>query len=453
MYRRPSHSRLIAALAGIAAGLVGCGLLPDSVSIPVIRPDPIYDELFPHYAELCAVDQYRKLDGRLGAFPGHAVMYLRGACRRQDAPFPALEPCASPSPHPHDAAHGTGISVNRVLKNVNWLATPGKSLFLDGDLEPGETLTGERYEATIQRAISLGLFRGVEVHAEWLADAPPGRKVEEHLARTAVGTDYALRFARTLFCTRLPVTAPMMERMIAFLNDLNEQYATGEADYRWSGYHDNCVHTLHNALAAAGVWRRKAVWEIKLRQIFHLAIPANAFIELAERGNDAPIGPWWRIQMDAWAKRTLLEHDWLPTGPGALVKVLPIHEPNDLFDTRHRIFVLEGPLRRARTRQLARMLADARYTDLASNLRHFEALYAAALAGDPADPDADPAGPRSRWRAHVERQLDEVRGWQRAHCERSEGAPCGPLGVRPPPAPVRGAPRSKPRSRRARRPR
>jgi hypothetical protein len=394
--------------------LAGCTLLPDSVEIPEIRPDPAYDALHPYYVELCAVDQYRKLDGRLGTLAGHAVMYLRGACRREDAPFPALETCEAPAADPRVPRHGSGISVNRMLKNVNWLATPGKGLFLDGDLAAGQRLTAGHYEATIERAVALGLFRGVEIHERWLDRPRTGRALEEFVARKAVGTDYALRFARTLLCTRMPVTAAMMERMIAFLNGLNEQYASGEADYEWSGYHDNCVHTLHNTLAAAGVWRAKAVWEIKLRQLLHLAIPANAFIELAERGHEASVAPWWRVWLDEHARRTLLEYDWLPTRDGVLVKVLPIHAENDLFDTRHRIFVLEGPLRRVRSRQLARMLADERYTDLAANLRHFERLYAETLADHPEDPDADPVGPRRRWRAHLERQHAAVRERLRA---------------------------------------
>ena len=54
----------------------------------------------------------------------------------------------------------------------------------------------------------------------------------------------------------------MLERIVQYLNELNRAYATGEADYQWSGYSDNCVHTLHNALAHASVWRSKSVQSI-----------------------------------------------------------------------------------------------------------------------------------------------------------------------------------------------
>jgi hypothetical protein len=74
------------------------------------------------------------------------------------------------------------------------------------------------------------------------------------LKRAGIGTDFALRFARSLFCARLPVIAGMLDQVIAFLNDKNREYFEGEADYNWSAWADNCSHTLRNALAAANIW-------------------------------------------------------------------------------------------------------------------------------------------------------------------------------------------------------
>ena len=45
----------------------------------------------------------------------------------------------------------------------------------------------------------------------------------------------------------------MLDEVIAFLNDKNREYAEGDADYNWSVWADNCVHTLRNALAAANI--------------------------------------------------------------------------------------------------------------------------------------------------------------------------------------------------------
>lgn len=54
------------------------------------RPDPIYEDFAPRYVELCAVSQYRPRNGRLGGIPGHAVMYLKGACLDEDRDYPDM---------------------------------------------------------------------------------------------------------------------------------------------------------------------------------------------------------------------------------------------------------------------------------------------------------------------------------------------------------------------------
>src|SRR5262250_715161 len=62
-------------------------LTPDRVIIER-RPNPVYDQLFPYYVELCATSQFRSgVKGR-GGVTGHAVMYIKGACKDEQAPFP-----------------------------------------------------------------------------------------------------------------------------------------------------------------------------------------------------------------------------------------------------------------------------------------------------------------------------------------------------------------------------
>jgi hypothetical protein len=52
------------------------------------RPDPAYERLFPYYVELCAGSRFRsKLTGE-GGIAGHAVMYIKDACKDGDASFP-----------------------------------------------------------------------------------------------------------------------------------------------------------------------------------------------------------------------------------------------------------------------------------------------------------------------------------------------------------------------------
>jgi hypothetical protein len=71
----------------LALVLTGC-VAEDDRPVPVVMPEAAYEELYPHYVELCAVSQFRSKGGDLGGVPGHAVMYLKGACRKADAPYP-----------------------------------------------------------------------------------------------------------------------------------------------------------------------------------------------------------------------------------------------------------------------------------------------------------------------------------------------------------------------------
>ena len=96
-FGRTVIGRVIAfAAATLAILLGGCGddgivarlLLKPGHIIIERRPDAAYEKLFRDYVELCAASQFRaKLTGE-GGIAGHAVMYLKGACREDDAPYP-----------------------------------------------------------------------------------------------------------------------------------------------------------------------------------------------------------------------------------------------------------------------------------------------------------------------------------------------------------------------------
>ncbi len=371
------------------------------------RPDPVYEEFFPFYAELCAVSQYRPKNRKMGGIPGHAVMYLKGACVDESASYPQLELCAESLADSLDAGHGAGVSVNKWFKNVNWVGIPGKRLFFHGNLKRGQTLTQEHFDATAREA--LPYYRGVEIH-----ETPENWSVEEFVAEDSAGTDFALRFGRSLYCMRLPVTKPMMKQVIDFLNALNEDYRDGETDYNWHGFHDNCVHTLRNALAAAKVWKPKAVWAIKLRQFFNVAIPSNEVVNLAELANDYPLENFPKIYTDDLKRETLFEQSWLPMTFGAMMKSMPIHLDNELYDTRYRLMVVQSPFFRDVTRKAQRQLYDARFVELEPNLRLFRARYELILAnrddsvGWWSRGDEDYLEARERYYRYVEVQKAEV---------------------------------------------
>ena len=132
---RASRGIFVVAVAGIMLLLSGCGdngvierfmLKPDRIIVER-RPDSAYDYLFPYYVELCATSQFRsKLKGE-GGVAGHAVMYIKGACKDEQASYPQLRHCRDIATAPDDPEHGVGVSVGRWFRNVNWVAIPGTS--------------------------------------------------------------------------------------------------------------------------------------------------------------------------------------------------------------------------------------------------------------------------------------------------------------------------------------
>jgi hypothetical protein len=395
------------------------------------EPDARYEQLFPQYVELCAVSQFRAYD-QTGGSPGHATMYLKGACRDSEAPFPKLRRCAGNVTDPGDPEHGAGVSVNRWFRSVNWIAIDGRDRFYEGDLEPGEVVTRARLEEVSRAAIDAGVYRGVELWP-WPGQTPESELVQ-FVSRHSIGTDFALQFARSALCGRVPVEPEMLDEIIDFLNDLNREYATGAADFQWSGYHDNCVHTLRNALAAASVWSPTSVAVTRLRQLFHLAIPANEALNLAALGTMGPIDSYPRIFRDESMRNAMLEFGWLPTRHGALLVSLRVHPDNEVFDPQPRLMVLQGPVTIRRTRKLLEMLEDPRFTDLDANLRHFREVYRGILdQPEPEDALAPLRGDRyrrvrRRYFSVIEAELREVERMQ-AGLEATpdrESPPAGP---------------------------
>lgn len=377
------------------------------------EPDRRYEALVPYYVELCAVSQLRSYKLQIsGGSPGHAALYLKGACRDADAPFPKLRRCTRRATDPDDPEHGAGVSVNRWFRSVNWMAVSGRGMFYDGGLEPGEVLTQARFEEVAQGAIDAGLYRGVEIWP-WRG---PGSDTDlfDFVRHQSASTDYALRLGRSALCGRLPVEAEMLDEIIDFLNDLNREYATGAADFQWSGYHDNCVHTVRNALAAASVAEPISVRRTRLLQFFHLAVPANEAIHLAALGTLGPVDSYPEIFRSNAMRNALLEFGWLPTRHGALLVSLPVRSENEVFDPRARLLVFQGPATMRTTRRLLEMLDDPRFTELDANLAHFDGVYRSILAAkEEADPFASLWGDRyrrvrRRYVATIERGLREV---------------------------------------------
>lgn len=396
------------------------------------RPDPVYEQLFPRYVELCALSQPSRKDKVRGNPFGHALMYLKGACKDESASFPQLRPCRREATSLDDPEHGAGVSVGRWFRNVNWIAVPGYRLFFEGNLKPDQRLTQAHYDATVDDAIARGVFDGVELQDEWRRRAGPGLRT--FVANGSIGTDFALRYSRNVFCARLPVSEPVMGEIIAFLNDKNREYATGEADYNWDLLANNCVHTVRNALAAANIWSPLTVLDVKIRHLFNLAVPANEFVNLAALSTEAPPADVREIMGDEPLRDALHDFKWLPTRHGALLKTMPVHQPNDVFNTDFRLFTIQSPLRMGQTMNTVRLLSDVRYTELKANLLAFRDTYDAILAvlDNPADRFASVRGSPYRrierlYRDYIEAQRLEVA----AMLDRIDAAQAAPVAAQP----------------------
>jgi len=387
--------------------ITACASLQDTYYPPAILGVG-YQKLYPTYIQLCAVSQIRAKFAATGGSPGHAVMYLQGACKDPTASYPRLKMCDGTAGYT-----GVGISVNKVLKNINWMAIPGRDLFFDGGLKDEDLLTADRARKAIEFAAASNVFDGVEIHEQYKPPAGDKEALELFIASETLGTDFALNFGRNIYCATLPVTKPMMSDIVGFLNHLNDQYARGEADYHWSGYSDNCVHAIRNALAAADVWSHKSINQIKLLQLFNLAVPANEMTDLAFRANNYLIEDFEMVYRDRAMREALKKYNWLPTRHGALLTFQPVHQNNVLYDTRYQIFVLEAPIFRPKSNRIVRMYEKPRYTDFEANLKYFKTRYEEILASrrknwDKADPDDDYAMTRVSYYNYIEAQLRDV---------------------------------------------
>ena len=79
-------------------------------------PDPAYERLFPHYAEICGLGKYNG-----GNFGGHTLLYVKGVCRDRDSALPRVRRCSAQEleAQPH---LGTGLSVDPISTNAHWYA-------------------------------------------------------------------------------------------------------------------------------------------------------------------------------------------------------------------------------------------------------------------------------------------------------------------------------------------
>jgi hypothetical protein len=336
----------------------------------------LYAELFPYYAEVCAISELKKKPGFgvdiSSGMGGHSILYLNGVCRDDSAGYPVIRLCPTDTPL---SERGVGLSVNAHFKNAIWVATQGRDFVFHGTLQPGERLTRAVYEQTQARAKAMGIYDGIEFHDEVFDDKPPRMSRRDYMYEVSVATDYAIGFGRDRYCARVPLNREKMTRIVAYLNGLNAVYRSGAKEFEWNVFNNNCSHVNHNTLATAGIWSRWPTGQSPLLAAFDFPVPKNEFVDLMRRTNDFPIGDPEAVYDDTAARRALLQDGVLPTQPGALAEAEPADQANDLYDTDLRLIFYDDPIFGSYAGHFAQIYADPRYTDLQANLQHFAALY------------------------------------------------------------------------------
>jgi len=386
----------------VAVGVVLSWVRP----VPPFVPPPLavtdslafsYDELFPYYLEYAAMTRIHRRGAEPGGRHGHAAFYLKGVRRVPGAPYPQLELAPGDSTLA-DPNAGVGVSVNKVLANVNWMAFDGRDLFYSGGMREGDVIDDAARDSVVARVLRSGAFDGVAVHGWVLADKPAGVPDERYLGGQSIGTDFALRFGRDVACVRIPVTREMMGSMIAYLNAMNRRYAEDPgATFEWDGIENNCTHLALNALARVSGLRALKTDAGPVGRFFNLAIPANAFVDLAVAAN----GP---VAGDAAARAAFDEYGWLLQEPGVTVRFLPrFRERNHLWEGDFDMYTMERPVvplilvppmavvpigskwvwppfYRFEQKAYRRLFTEPRYYDLRANLEHYLAVTDPAAA-------------------------------------------------------------------------
>lgn len=352
----------------------------DSDVADISVDEALFRCLCPYYAEVCALSEIRKRPGfgiplRSG-MGGHSLLYLNGVRVDRSERYPKLVLCGADT---LPARHGVGISVNSHYRNANWVAAEGRQFIWRGALEPGEGLTRSAYRRTQELAKAQGVLDGIEFHEHLFRDKPRGMSERDYMYEISIATDYAVRFGRRVYRARVPLDRNRMEMMVNYLNDLNVPYRDGCRQFRWRVLNNNCSHVAHNALAKAGIWPHWPTGQVFGVALFKFPVPKNEFVDIVRRTNDLPIHDVRAIYDDELARRALLETGALPTAPGALAIAEPVIRQNEIYETeRLRLIFYDNPFWGPYRRHFARILDEARYSNLQANLRHFARIYETA---------------------------------------------------------------------------
>jgi hypothetical protein len=234
---------------------------------------------------------------------------------------------------------------------------------------------------------------------------------QDYMYEISVATDYGAQFGRDSYRARVPLDRARMAGIIGYLNALNAPYRDGARIYRWRLFNDNCVHVVHNALAAAGLWAPWRTGRNPALAAFNFPVPKNAFVDLMRRACDLPLDDPQYLYEDRAARAALLAAGTLPTAPGALASAHPAVPHNDVYDVeRLRLIFYDNRFWGPYHGRFKTIFSAPRYTDLRANFSDFAARYAAAQARKRAPHlSAARALFQTRYEEHLARQAAQLR--------------------------------------------
>jgi hypothetical protein len=336
---------------------------------------PVFHERF---AVACSVSQYNKSDAGPGGAGGHAIIYIKGACRDKSAGKPVLKVCGPGEFDRTDRNAGVTVSIDKSLKNTLYVVTDGIDMMFNGAALPGETVNEELIEKTIQKVIADKAMEGVQIHDNH--KPLPGETPEHFAARTGLGTDFALSFARQSECVFTPLSEKDVANMAKEANTRNAPYLAGKLVNNWDGMGRNCAHFVQNMFASIGVGKKVSVTNnpilkaLKFMTLFlpindkGVAVPRQVITNVASRVTAAIPSPAEMIR-DGGMKQKIEKYGSLPQQPGSLVGVVAFLDKNDLFKLAGKPLSVD-PLGRF-DRRLKKMMTSPETSTIKGGLESF----------------------------------------------------------------------------------
>jgi hypothetical protein len=321
-------------------------------------PDPIYERMFPEYAEICG---FGKKDH--GNFGGHALLYVKGVCRDLTGDRPLVRRCTAEE-LTADPGLGTALSVDPVANNAWWVGTSDLDLVLFGKLSLDQSITHETFEDLIEKATQHGIYDGIWPNKKKQAKRPLALSVGRFLAGEGLGTDYALNLAREGSCWKIPLSSEQVTEIVQEANSINLALDKDHPK-QWDFLANNCVHFVVNLLAKAGVLEHVPIRLPFPASLIDLEAPSTRILRIGKTIRKG-IPKVTQAYKDKLIRSSLLKYHRLPFQYGTILEYIPFHSRGNFnFDSNLR-WALPGQIK-----QLIEMENDPLLTDLKTHLEHY----------------------------------------------------------------------------------